>query len=286
MFLLLTLAFFFLLPRPAAAQIPLLHYLFTSYRPANLNLTPQPSSAAPTPKPPENSSTPAVLGASVTLPPDASSLPPIGGQGQIISLALLGDSMIQTIPQDTLQKSLAQYFPAVKFDIHNLSQPAATISQAQNQLPQIFNLQPDILVIESFAYNNFGNSQQGIDQQWLTLGAITSQVKTKLPSTKIVLAAAIAPNSVVFANGSQYHFSALEKIEKTKTIKLYLQNLVNFATSQNFTLADAYTPSLSPQNEGLLPLISSTDYLHPSELGHQFFCDTLASTIFHHQLIQ
>ncbi|HEX8923455.1 MAG TPA: SGNH/GDSL hydrolase family protein, partial [Patescibacteria group bacterium] len=196
-----------------------------------------------------------------------------------------------------LQKALEYYYPGRKFRILNYGVGGSTIDYALFRLsssyqylgkniPPLLSTEPDIVVIESFAYNNFGNTQAGIDKQWLNLGAITTVIKNKLPRTKIVMAAAIAPNSITYANGvKDLHLTALDKIERVSTIDLYLQNLVNFATSQSYPLADAYHPSLTDGKNGRKDLINTTDYIHPSELGNQFFCDIVAKSVFDNKLL-
>jgi len=270
--------FFFLSPSPAKAQIPLFFQLQVAYQPRKIKSKPQFS--------------PQVLGLATTDPvsfstPTPASLPPqnVGGEGQVITIALLGDSMIETIPSGTLEKSLNLYYPYYKFNVLNYGRGASNIEQGLSFLPSLLSQKPNLIAVESFAYNNFGNNQSGIDRQWLALGAITTQIKKNLPDSKIILAATLAPNSIIFGNGSPYTFTSLEKIEKTSTIKLYLKNIINFATSQNFPLADTFTPSLK-NDQGDPQFINSDDNIHPSDQGAQFFCDTLASTIFQNKLIQ
>lgn len=285
--------FFFSGPKNCHAQIPLFYQLFEAYKPTlffskNINSSPIPVPTIPvTPTP---SPTDKVLGTSDNLG--------IGGEGKVYTIAVLGDSMIDTLGPNApqLETSLKKYFPSKKFYIINYGVGASNIEYAlfrlsnnyqylNNNYPSLISQNPDIIIVESFAYNNFGNTQSGIDKQWLNLGAITSTIKDKLPQTKIILASTIAPNSIVFANGiKDFHFSSLEKIEKASTIKIYLKNLINFANSQHFPVADAYNPSLI-NNEGMTEFISSTDNLHPSEFGKEFFCDTVAKTIFDNQII-
>lgn len=286
------LLLFFLLVSPSYSQIPLIHQLISAYHPSSISFR-SPVSVL-------NSPAPAVLGTKITAPSPLITPIPInvGGEGQIIKIAVLGDSMIDTLqpglPQ--LQSALQKYYPNVKFLITNNGTGGQNIENGLYRLlnsyeylgqkyPSVISQKPDIIIVESFAYNNFGNSSSGIDRQWLALGAITTNIKEKLPSTKIVLAATIAPNSVIFGNGVPgTNFSSLEKIEKSSTIKLYLQNLVNFATSEHYPLANAYHPSLI-SGEGNKNLINAQDNLHPSGPGGQFFCDTVAKTIFDNQLI-
>jgi len=290
----LVVAFFFTLRAPATAQIPLFYQLLQAYHPGTVSYF-SPISAS------DNILGVTTSAISPPTPTPTVSIPPanIGSGDPPIIVAVLGDSMIDTLGADIpqLQSALSQYFPNRQFKILNYGYGGSQIESGLYRLshdydyqgtrfPSLLSQRPDIIVVESFAYNNFGNSQSGIDRQWLNLGAITSTISNSLPQTKIVLAAAISPNSVVFGNGiKDTHFTALEKIEKSNTIKLYLQNLVNFATSQGFPLADAYHLSLDQLGQGRPELISATDHLHPSAAGGQLIADTIAKTIFDKQLL-
>lgn len=242
--------------------IPLYYQLLQAYCPV-----------APTPFTPtvSISPTPAVLGASTST--------------QVVTIALFGDSMIQTLNNNILKKSLQNYFPTIKFNLLNYGYSSTTLDKAINNLDFVTSQNPNIIVIESFAYNNFGNTTSGLEKQTQLLATIVDTIKTKLPSAKIIISATIAPNSVVFGNGIQdLHLTALDKLERTKTIRLYLKNAVKFANDFHLPLADAYTNGLV-NNEGFLPLIDTTTHLHPSDYGKQFFSDTIAKTIFDNKLI-
>ena len=297
MLLVLLITILFLSPKPTHAlapdTIPLYYQLLSAYRSplasslvqskasgSVLGLSTSSTQTSPTPTPSPK----------ITTPTPTQSPSSVGGNGQLTTIALLGDSMIDTLNLDHLQSSLQQYFPNRKFEIFDYGVGSSDIEYAlyrlkndyryQGQLHQsLLSLKPDIIVIESFAYNNFGNTQDGFNRQWLALGALTTEIKNNLPNTKILLASTIAPQSSHFANGSGTTYTAIEKIEKTSTIKLYLQKLNNFASSQGFPLADAYTPSLDSQNQGLSELISTSDHIHPSQLGSQFFSDILSQAL-------
>lgn len=269
---------------PSHAQIPLLFQLLSAYHSRSLANVSPPRFVEVSPSPGM------VLGSSVTSP--TPTLPPIGGDGKVYTIAFLGDSMIDTLGTDlpAVHDSLKKNFPLRAFSLLNYGVGSQNIESGLYRLTHSYNYQgktipslisqrPDIIVVESFAYNNFGNTQSGYDRHWLALGAITSTIKTQLPQTKIIIAATIAPNSAVFSNGTKdLNLTALEKREKTSTIKLYLQNAINFAQSEGYPLADAYHPSLV-NNEGSRQYINSVDNIHPSAAGASLFADTLANTI-------
>lgn len=287
-------------PTPTQAQIPLSHLLLQTYKPSskyavNTQLTKIVSNILGVTT--TNSTTNQDNSTNISPPGNSQDLPAIGGQTDTITIALLGDSMIDTLGDlSFLKNALKANYPTKMFNIINYGLGASNIEyglfrlsnqyEYQGQIhPSLLSQKPDIIVIESFAYNNFGNSQQGIDKHWLTLGAITTKIKEKLPKSKIVLATTIAPNSVIFANGAPAtNFSAIEKIQKTNTINLYLKNTINFANSQNFILADAFSPSLK-NNDGNPIFISRNDGIHPNSLGAQFFSDILTQTIQKYKLI-
>jgi len=259
-------------------MIPLFYQLLEAYHPAPAYSTAITMVATPTPS--------NVLGVSadpVTYIPQN-----IGGEGRLYTIAVLGDSMIQTLGENlpALRKSLQQYFPNHAFNLLNFGTGSQNIEYGLNtELPSVYPQNPDIVIVESFAYNNFGNTESGINRHWLTLGAITTTLKQKLPHAKIIIAATIAPNSIVFGNGiKNLNFTALEKLEKTSTTKLYLENTVNFANSMGFPLADAYHLSLFG-NEGSKELINPGDNLHPSATGAALFSDVIADTISRNKLL-
>ena len=293
MFFLTTLFLFLFIfqPKPAQASnsIPLFYQLIQAYKPNNIissnNLTVI-NNQIPT---------------SVSSPPIASiplSRTNSDKSEEIITIAVLGDSMIDTlgtnIPQ--LQRALTPYFPGKKIKILNYGTSATTMEYALSRLTKdyqylnkpvssLISQSPDVVIIESFAYNNFGNTQSGYDKQSQLITSIISTIHDKLPKANILLAATFSPNSMIFANGSSdIKLNNLEKVERTKTIKNYLQNFINYAKDHHIPVADAYHPSLI-QNDGNRNLINSKDNIHPSSYGGEFFCNILAKALFDNHLI-
>ncbi|HUV43152.1 MAG TPA: hypothetical protein VMY36_04615 [Patescibacteria group bacterium] len=214
------------------------------------------------------------------------------------TIALLGDSMIDVMQPDLpqLEAALKKYYPQAQFKLLNYGVGASNIEYGLTRLtkkytylgrefPALLSQNPNIIVIESFAYNHWDNNQTGLDRQWLALGGIIQTIKNQ-SQTKIVLAATIAPNENTLCNGIDgINLPPDQKKEKAQTIKKYLNNLINFANSQNYPLADAYHPSLNENENGQAIYINEGDHLHPSGPGGELFAEKIAEAIFKNKLL-
>ncbi len=210
-----------------------------------------------------------------------------------ITVAVLGDSMIDVLQPDLpqLKSALANYYPQAKFNLFNFGVGASDLEYAVERLteeylylgskyPAVLSVKPDVLVIESFAYNNFGYGQEGLDKQWMLIGDIITRTKKLSPDTKIVLAATIAPNATVYGKGIDgIEWNQAERLVRSETVKEYLQNIINFANSQGYPLADAYHASIDEYGEGKVVYINAQDNLHPSGPGGELFCKKVAEAI-------
>jgi hypothetical protein len=212
---------------------------------------------------------------------------------QVLTIAVLGDSMIDVLQPELpqLRSALESYFPETKFELFNFGVGASDLEYAVERLtneyeylgskyPSVLSVEPDILVLESFAYNNFGYGQEGLDKQWLLISDIITQIEKISPDTKIVLSATIAPNSTIYGKGIDgINWNQAERLVRTEAVKDYLENIINYAGSQGYLLADAYTPSLDAYGEGKPVYINSKDNLHPSGPGGELYCRKVAETI-------
>ncbi|MCJ7740177.1 SGNH/GDSL hydrolase family protein [Candidatus Microgenomates bacterium] len=153
------------------------------------------------------------------------------------------------------------------------------------EFPALLSYKPDILVVESFAYNHWSGEIFNFDRQWLTIASIIDTIKKDSLETKIILGAAIAPNGQVFGDGKLNWPQDLKWNAATIT-KAYLQNLVNFATSEHYPLADAFHPSLDSAGNGLERYIDQSDHLHPSNEGKLLFSQKIVEAIVKNELIK
>lgn len=214
------------------------------------------------------------------------------------TIALLGDSMIDTLGHDLphLRNLLTSSYPDYTFNLLNYGQGGTDLDSGLFRLtnstnylgtdyPALLSQKVDILVVESFAYNHWSGQFFDLDRQWLTIAKIIDTVKMNSPATKIILAATIAPNTKTFGDG-KLNWPKQLKWDGATITKGYLQNIVNFATSEHYPLADAYHPSMSANGDGDEKYINQGDHIHPSNEGALFFSQKILETIRQNNLIE
>jgi len=253
-------------------------------------------------------STPDVLGASVeetptpTNTPSPTPKPPIEtkrARKSTITIALLGDSMIDTMGPDApaLKSILSRTFPGTTFTVKNYGVGGTNIEYAieritsgytylGNGIPALSSIHPDVVVLESCGYNPFP-FDNAMDKHWLSLSKAVDTLRSSIPGVKIVIGATIAPNWNVFGDGAPgIAFAAEDKRKRVENIKTYLENAVKFAKSQKLPLADAYHPSLDGSGNGKLAYINPGDHIHYSDNGRSLFAQKIAGAIIGNKLLE
>ncbi len=217
-----------------------------------------------------------------------------------MTIAFLGDSMVDTLGQDLreVRDTLKNIYPATSFTLlnygvggENIVSGLARVLDGYTYLgkshPSLISRSPDLIVVESFGYNPFPFEAGALEHHWLSLAYIVDAIKANLPDSKIIIATTIAPNSRTFGDGATgLAFSMTDKLQRTQTIKYYLENAVKFAKSQSLPLADAYHQSLDDLGDGRDLYINPGDHIHYSEAGRQFFVKVVVETIVNNKLLE
>ena len=204
------------------------------------------------------------------------------------TISLVGDSMFETCGMGCpyLGTALDRLIPEVRFSILNNSVGGTDIISGFTRLTNSYEYQglqqkpvlvqdPDVVIIESFAYNHWTKEQADIDKYWLTLAHIVDTLK--LQKKKILFLATIAPNSAVYAKTAPgITWSEVDRWEQAKLVRLYLDTFIGFAKSQNIPVIDVYHESLDTTGEGDLSYIDKASYIHPSINGFRLISDRLA----------
>lgn len=229
----------------------------------------------------------------------ASAAPSVQTTKKFYTVALLGDSMIDTLGGLTeLKDALHIYYPDTAFALLNYGVGGTNIDYGLERLTHSYTYlnqdilslvsqHPDLIVVESFGYNPYSYDEGALERHWLTLARIVDVVKKELPDASILIASTIAPDARVFGDGAPgLAFDQQGKNQKVDTIKKYLENAVRFAASQKLPVADAYHPSLDESGNGRGEFINGGDHIHYSEEGRKFFSKKIADAIVANQLLK
>lgn len=202
-----------------------------------------------------------------------------------ITVAVFGDSMIDTLDTGLpyLKSALQNYYPKAKFRLFNYGLGAQNIEEALKRLdqdykqgdrnyPPLLELNADIVVVNSFAYNPFGDIEDPLYKHWANLVVLTELIKQKTKA-KIIILADLAP----------HQSPALQNID---TITQYLQNTIEFSQAYHLPLANVWEKSLAANHQGDLKYIDNHDHIHPSSSGQRLIGQVLAQTIYQLNLFQ
>jgi len=244
--------------------------------------------------------TPAVLGTTSNQNPTPSPITPRNTRQKTMTIAIIGDSMVDTLGPDfaELKVLLAKTYPKTTFTILNYGVGGTNIDYGINRLtneyeylgvrhPSLVSGKPDLTIVESFGYNPYSYDTGAIDAHWMAMAKIVDILKANAPNSKIAIAATIAPNALVFGDGAAgIAFSPLDKWRRVSVIKQYLESTVRFAQSQHIPLIDAYHPSLKSDGNGDIRYINAGDHIHYSPIGREFMAGIMMDTILKEKLLE
>lgn len=211
------------------------------------------------------------------------------------TVILFGDSMTDTFD------FMGQGFPELKSELNKL-QPNTPIQlknhgvgstdvalglqrvtqpynyQARNrQLPAVLDENPDLVIVESFAYNHRSNSFEDIQKY---IDCHKKIIETLQGKTKTLLMATVAPNKETFAQGVlSLEWDEGKQQNEYNIVVRYFQKFISFANQSGLPFLDLFTRSLTKENTGNLKYISNEDYIHLSYEGRVFIAQELASEI-------
>ena len=223
-----------------------------------------------------------VLGESIDATPSATPTPPPHTTNKkSYTIAFLGDSMIDTMGPGlpAVQSRLHGLYPATNFNLLNYGVGATNLEYGidritnsynylGNQIPSLASTHPDVVVLESFAYNPFPDADGGVNRHWLDLGRAVDTLRQTIPGVKIVIAATIAP-----------HPSEVMSADHVAVIASYLESTIAFANGEHLPLADAY--------HGSVPEFTNPgDHIHYSDAGRAFFAQKVTEAIQSSRLLE
>ncbi|MEK7516985.1 MAG: SGNH/GDSL hydrolase family protein [Patescibacteria group bacterium] len=215
--------------------------------------------------------------------------PTIAPQKPSYSIAIFGDSMVDTMGEklEYLQEILANKYPQTKFNLYNygiggqnveqgLARFESTFVNRERHFPPLPELNPDILIIGSFAYNPFPTHDR--NKHYALLRELVAKARTL--HSRIYLLAEVAPLKIGFGKGKN-GVNMLEEEASKHAIRILeqLDNIVNLSLSENIPLVNIYHLSRIDGVYGDPYYVNQDDGIHPSFAGHAFSADQIVQKI-------
>ena len=211
-------------------------------------------------------------------------------------VVLLGDSMVDTydfmgsgFPE--LKRELVKLDPSSYIELKNhgvgttdvaLGLQRTSVSYDYlargRKLPAVIDESPDLVILESFAYNHWTDSPDDINKYVACHRNIIRTIKEKT-SAKILLLSTIAPNKKKFATGVlSLNWTEQKRVKEYELVIKYFCEFNQFASQSGLPFLNLFDQSLTSQT-GKLAYISNVDYVHLSYSGRTFISRLLAPEI-------
>ncbi|MGI5828034.1 MAG: SGNH/GDSL hydrolase family protein [Patescibacteria group bacterium] len=232
----------------------------------------------------ERKSSPQILG-------DKTAKPPVSQKKGSVTIALVGDSMVDTMGTDLpyLNKALKEYYPNMQFNLLNYGIGAETVIKAAERInsaytykdrsyPKITEANPQVVIVESFAYNPLEENQGGKANYRHHLQSVIQKLHES--RAKVVFLATISPVKQNFGKGpGGVNWDTSTAWNHATKIQSYLEEGLKVAREMNLPTIDCYHPTLLSTGEGIAKYVSSHDGIHPSEAGHTYVANEIAQAL-------
>lgn len=204
-------------------------------------------------------------------------------------IAAFGDSMVDTMGEnlDYLDKEMTAIYPTTKFKFYNFGVGSQNVVEAGKRFdsplvykdrnyPAISQINPDIIIISSFAYNPLSPYNKSV-----YLSGLKEVInKAKSTNAQIYLLAEIAPIRVGFGKGvGGVNWSDAQVQTHVGYIFQNLDGAVNLASQEKIPLINAYEKSQVDGKYGNKIYVGSHDGIHPSIEGEVFMAEIIAETL-------
>ena len=223
--------------------------------------------------------------------------------GSFFRIVATGDSMTDTAGEGcpALAAALAEAHPGRDFEILNQGVGGTRAGYGLWRLthayefsgklhPSLVSLKPDLVLLESFAYNNGSDGVQGDGLSHLRgmHRQIVDTIRTNTDAA-IVFVVTIAPDREHFLETAPNFVNTPLSIRKwmAEDRERYLEAAVDLAGELGLPLANVYAATREAERLGT-PLgrwIDPSDWIHPGPEGHALTAQVTVQTIQAHGLI-
>jgi hypothetical protein len=219
-------------------------------------------------------------------------------------IACLGDSMTAFWGADMpeLRDSLEREFPEQPFELFNYGVSGTRaeygIYRVTHDFPNPFgagsqkclsSASPDVVVVESFAYNHRLDGKHRIDNYHNVLRRLFEVLRATTPA-RLIFLVTIPPDRDNFLDHvPTYRDVAIElRQEWAAYSEMYLQAAVRFAQMENVPCINVFE-LVREKVEAGVPIswfIDQNDHIHPSRYAYEFIAEQIAASIRRIGLIQ
>ncbi len=220
-----------------------------------------------------------------------------------VKIAMIGDSMTDTAGEDCrfLKAELNKHFPGREFELFNygvggtragygLWRLTNAYEHREKKFKPLVEIQPDIVLIESFAYNNGsdGLHGEGIAHFRDMHQKIVATLQEKT-SAKLVYIVTIAPDTESFLKTVPNFKHTPVSIRRwmAEDRMVYLEEAIKIAHELGLPLVNIYKATLDANKKGT-PLghwVDKNDWIHPGEAGHQLIAAKTVEVLIKNGLI-
>jgi lysophospholipase L1-like esterase len=219
-----------------------------------------------------------------------------------IKIAALGDSMTESYGEtfNELLEILGNTYTDRDFEFYNFGVGGTRAGYGLWRLTNeyeykskkqasLLSIEPDIVLIESFAYNNASDGVYDDDglKHFCEIHERIVRTIREQSSAKIIFVATIAPDTDHFLEGNMNFIytpnSILSKMAEDR-IK-YLEKALRIAEKLDLPIANVYQASLEKENKGTPRSTFIGDGIHPNSMGNKLAAETIAKTINEYKII-
>ncbi len=193
-----------------------------------------------------------------------------------------------------LKDALNTEYPEIEFEVFNYGVGGTRVGYGLYRLTHeyefnektyapLISLDPDIVLVESFAYNNGSDGpREGGIEHFRKMHYQIVEVLKQQTNAIIVYIVTIAPDTEHFLESVPSFINTPVEIRKwmAEDRMMYLEETLKIAEELNLPVVDVYNASLDAAKQGI-PLsrwINPKDWIHPGEEGHKFITKNIAQT--------
>jgi len=225
--------------------------------------------------------------------------------GKMIRIVATGDSMTQSAGAGcpALAAELAKEYPDKEFEIINqgvggtragygLWRMTNEYEFEKEKLPPLVSLNPDVVILESFAYNNATDgllNDEGIEHFRDMHYKMVETIREKTDAI-IIFVVTIAPDVNHFLENIPCFYNTPKSILRSMAEERmrYLEEAIQIAGELELPLVNVYAETLAAKESGtpLGTFINPEDCIHPGPKGHELTARLTVEVMKRHNLIK